>query len=261
MERVFAAPRMAGGLKVPKRRENEQHRHDGGDQAVTTEFADKAQLQVYEVHRRNGAHGGVKDRTQAQALRERLENETHRQCEHVQKIDEAEIRHRHAEDARIRAVHDGVASVEDRTPQRLAGVVPVRDVERSPYADERKREHGVGWKGDLPTPGSSSRLLRRVCHRPIHAGPSQSAIALSRSRQSLRTRFDLDQVFQLFYPLKSGPTTDETCIAAQKRTPPRSFRRCRSKLTRSSAPELPATAPQTCTFHAAEIKYRSPKVA
>src|SRR6516225_4531837 len=152
MERVFAAARMAGCEKVPERRENEEHRNDGGDQAVTAEFANEAQLQVYEVHRRNGAHRGVKNRTQAQAPRERLEHETHRQCEHVQKIDKAEIGHRNAEDARIRAVNDGIASVEDRTPQRLAGVVAVRDVERGPYADEREREHGVGWKADLPAP-------------------------------------------------------------------------------------------------------------
>src|SRR5262245_15796105 len=153
MERVFAASGMAGGMKVPERRENEKHRNDGGDQAVTTEFADEAQLQVYKVHRRNGPHRGVENRTQAQALRERLEHETHGQREHVQKIDEAEIRHRHAEDARIRAVNDGVASVEDRTPQRLAAVVPVGDVERGPYADKREREHGVGWKRDFPAPG------------------------------------------------------------------------------------------------------------
>src|SRR5260370_35228956 len=108
---AFCDP-MAGGLKVPKRRENEEHRNDGGDQAITTEFADKAQLQVYKVHRRNGAHGGVKNRTQAQALRERLEKETHCQCEHVQKIDEAKIGHRHAEDARIRTVNDAVAPAE-----------------------------------------------------------------------------------------------------------------------------------------------------
>jgi len=150
---VFATPREAGGLKVPQRRENEEHRNDGGDQAVATYFADKAELQVYKVHRRNGPHRGVKNRTQAQGLRERLENETHCQCEHVQKIDKAEIGHRHAEDARIRAVNDGVASVEDRTPQRLAGVVPVGNIERGRDADERKREHGVGWEGDLPTPG------------------------------------------------------------------------------------------------------------
>src|SRR5215471_5894707 len=43
----------------------------------------------------------------------------------------------------------------------------------------------------------------------------------------------------------SGPSTDETCFDVQKRTPARTFTWCRSKLTRSSAPELPATAPQT----------------
>lgn len=57
---VFATPREAGGLKVPQRRENEEHGNDGGDQAVATYFADKAQLQVDKVHRRNGAHRGVK---------------------------------------------------------------------------------------------------------------------------------------------------------------------------------------------------------
>src|SRR5262245_8506837 len=81
--------------------------------------------------------------------------------------------HRHAEDARIRAVNDGIASGEDRTPQRLAGVVPVRDVERGRDADERKREHGVGWEGGLPAPHSSGRLLRRVCHRPGQSGISR----------------------------------------------------------------------------------------
>src|SRR5215813_5217327 len=149
----FATPREAGGLKVPERHENEEHGNDRGDQAVTTEFANEAELQVYEVHRRNGAHRGIKNCTQAQAPRERLEHETHRQCEHVQKIDKAEIGHRHAEDARIRAVNDGVASVENRTPQRLTGVVSVGNVKRGPYADEREREHGVGWKADLPAPG------------------------------------------------------------------------------------------------------------
>ena len=54
---VFATPREAGGLKVPHRRENEEHGNDGGDQAVATEFADKAQLQVYKVHRRD--HRGL----------------------------------------------------------------------------------------------------------------------------------------------------------------------------------------------------------
>jgi hypothetical protein len=47
----------------------------------------------------------------------------------------------------------------------------------------------------------------------------------------------------------------------QKFTPKRSFAWCRSKLTRSSAPEVSATEPQTCTFHAAERKYPWPKVA
>src|SRR5262249_31605340 len=77
--------------------------------------------------------------------RERLEHETHRQCEHVQKIDKAEIGHRHAEDARIRAVNDGVASVENRTPQRLTGVVSVGNVKRDRYADERERAGRVGF--------------------------------------------------------------------------------------------------------------------
>src|SRR6266511_795743 len=54
---VFATPREAGGLKVPKRRENEEHGNDGGDQAVATYFADKAELQVDKVHRRD--HRGL----------------------------------------------------------------------------------------------------------------------------------------------------------------------------------------------------------
>jgi hypothetical protein len=43
MERFLDAfvTREAGGLKVPKRREKKEHRNDGGDQAVTAEFADK----------------------------------------------------------------------------------------------------------------------------------------------------------------------------------------------------------------------------
>ena len=68
---------------------------------------------------------------------------------------------------RIRAVNDGIASINDRTPQRLAGVVPSRNMDRDGYADDCQREHAVRRKCDLSTPGCSSSVFRRVRHCPI----------------------------------------------------------------------------------------------
>jgi Phosphoenolpyruvate-dependent sugar phosphotransferase system, EIIA 2 len=52
-----------------------------------------------------------------------------------------------------------------------------------------------------------------------------------------------------------------TLLTIQKVSPMRSFAWCRSKLMRSNAPALPATAPQACTLQAADTKYPWPNVA
>src|SRR5262249_4277882 len=125
---------------------------DGRDEAVNAHRLNKAELKVHKVERRSGAYACVKNRAETQAGGERIESEPRRQGKHVQVIDEAEIRHRHAEDTRIWTVNDDIASVDDRTPQRLTGVIAFGNVNRDRYADERERQHRVGWKKYLSAP-------------------------------------------------------------------------------------------------------------
>ena len=117
-------------MKVPERREQKQERGNGRDEAVNAHRLNKPELKVHKVERRSGTYPGVKNGAETQAGRERIESEPRRQGKHVQVIDEAEIRHRHAEDTRIRTVNDDIASVDDRTPQRLTGVIAFGNVNR-----------------------------------------------------------------------------------------------------------------------------------
>jgi len=158
---------MASGLKVPDRDEQKEERRDGGDETVNTNLANKAELKVHEVHRGSGAYPGVENRAKTQAARQRIESESRCQCKHVQIVDKAEIRHRHAEDTRIRAVNNNIASIDDRTPQRLACVVPSGNIHHDGYTDECKRQHAVCREGHLATAGYYCWLVCRVSHRPI----------------------------------------------------------------------------------------------
>src|SRR5215831_2872661 len=175
---------MASGLKVPDRDEQKEERRDGGDEAVNTNLANKAELKVHEVHRGSGAYSGVENRAKTQAARQRIESESRCQCEHVQVVDKAEIRHRHAEDTRIRAVNDSIASIDDRTPQRLASVVPSSNIDRDGYTDECEHEHPVRREGGLSTPGYFNCFLRRVFHCPNGDGLTKA-------------RLDVDQILPL----------------------------------------------------------------
>ena len=181
---------MASGLKVPDRDEQKEERRDGGDEAVNTNLANKAELKVHEVHRRSGPYSGVKNRAKTQAVRERIESESRCQCEHVQIVDKAEIRHRHAEDTRIRAVNDNIASIDDRTPQRLACVVPSGNIDRDGYTDECKRQHAVCRERDFSAPGYFSCFLRRVRHCANRLGRCTPLLFMTGSKVC----FDVDQI-------------------------------------------------------------------
>src|SRR5262249_52972232 len=159
-----------GCLKMAERREQKQESGDGRGEGGKAHRPNKTELKGHKKKQKKGTHSGVKNRAKTQAVRERIESEPRRQCKHVQIVDEAEIRHRHAEDTRIRTVNDDIASVDDRTPQRLPCIIPFGNVKRHRYPDESQRQHRVGWKGDLSPPGNSCCFLWRVCHcDPCHA--------------------------------------------------------------------------------------------
>src|SRR5262249_41250213 len=162
--------RMAGGLKEPERDEQKEGRRDSGDEAGNTKLANKAQLKGHKIHRGSGAHPGVKKCAEKKTVRERVVSEARCQCKHIQVVDKAKIRHRHAEDTRIRAVNDNIASIDDRTPQWLACVVPSGNIDRDGYTDERERKHAVRREGDLATSGYSSCFLRHAFHCPNGEG-------------------------------------------------------------------------------------------
>ena len=98
--------------------------------------------------------------------------------------------HRHAEDTRIRAVNDNVASIDDRTPQRLACVVPSGNIDRDGYTDECKRQHAVCRERDFSAPGYFSCFLRRVRHCANRLARCTPLLFMTGSKVC----FDVDQI-------------------------------------------------------------------
>jgi hypothetical protein len=140
---------IAGHLKVPERDEKKEEWRDGGDKAVTTHRANNAELKVYKIHRRSGAQCGVKNCSEAQAARERIESKARCQSKHEHIIDKAEVRHRRPKNPRVGTINDNVASINDGALQRRTGEVAIGNIGDVSYADEREREHAVRRQGDF----------------------------------------------------------------------------------------------------------------
>jgi len=122
--------------------DEKKKRQDGGYQTINAESVDKSELKVQEAYRESRAYRGIEECTQAQTARERVICEERRQCEHVQIKNKAEIPQRHVEDAPIRTVGDGIASVDSLgAPQHVAIIDRIRIIKRVGYSDERKQEH------------------------------------------------------------------------------------------------------------------------
>jgi hypothetical protein len=127
-------------------RDEQRKGRDRGDETVNEEGVDEGDLQIHEIDREAHTQGSIGKRRETQLVRERIEREQRRQAEHIQLVDDAVIPHRQAENARIRAVRDLVASIDGRrTPERLAVIELVGIIEGDAYPNER--EHEV-WRVD-----------------------------------------------------------------------------------------------------------------